>query len=103
MAPMQCWRLASLETHGDRREVAEVGVFEQTDTETITSGGDSGAAISVICKNVATDYARCSGPTRRITDCREREVEVLRLRKGVAKEELALYSRTSLLKTSEQQ
>ena len=67
-----------------------MGVFEQADTETITSGGDSGAAISVICKNVATDYARCSGPTRRITDCREREVKVPRLLIVVTKREVHL-------------
>ena len=42
--------------------------------ERITFGFDSGAALTVIGKDVAAEYPRVQGRTRRMTDCQEKTV-----------------------------
>ena len=76
-AAMGGLRLASLTAGAESEQkqrsetspVAEIMSLEGCAAERITFGVDSGAALTVIGKNVAAEYPRVHGHARRMTDC----------------------------------
>ena len=67
---------------------AEIMSLEGHAAERITFGVDSGAASTVIGKDVAAEYPRVQGHTRRMTDCQGNPVV------NFGQKDLALRGRT---------
>lgn len=58
--------------------LAEFNVLDEETMEEVTFGVDSGAAVTVIGVDTASDYPRSrAGPKRRMTDCQGNEVKDL--------------------------
>ena len=65
--------LTAVAESGQRCETSpavEIMSLEGHAAERITFGVDSGPALSVIGKDVAAEYTRVQGHTRRMTDCK---------------------------------
>ena len=62
------------EQNCETNPVAELMSLEGRTAERITFGVDSGAALTVIGKDVAVEYPRVQGLTRRMTDCQGKPV-----------------------------
>ena len=69
--------LAALVVEADEEELMELSALEKALKEKITFGIDSGAALTVISSNVASDYPSRQGPKRQMRDCQGREVKDL--------------------------
>ena len=61
--------VAESEQKCETSPAAEIMSLEGRTAERITSGVDSGAALTVIGKDVAAEYPRVQGHARRMTDC----------------------------------
>ena len=61
--------VAESEQNCETNPAAELMSLECRTAERITFGVDSGAALTVIGKDVAAEYPRVQGLTRRMTDC----------------------------------
>ena len=67
--PSQKQRWVDCEQNCETNPAAELMSLEGRTAERITFGVDSGAALTVIGKDVAAEYPRVQGLTRRMTDC----------------------------------
>ena len=70
--------LTGLEMHRENDENAkELMGLEQTSREMVTFGVDSGAAVTVVTKQTASEYPRVACQSKRMTDCQGNDVKDL--------------------------